>query len=64
MTEVISFGSRALLVSPRKMRYTMPRGFSSVFEGVRTTGNSLDDPFLGSDAEEEDDPRWWWWWWW
>ena len=51
MTEVISFGSRALFVSPRKMRKTMPKGFSSVFEGVLTTGRSLDDPFLGSDAD-------------
>ena len=55
MIEVISFGNKALLVSPRKIRKTIPNGFSSVLEGVRTTGKSLADPFLGSVVEE----MWW-----
>ncbi len=36
--EVISLGSSARLVSPRQMRKTIPKGLSSVLEGVLTTG--------------------------
>ena len=39
-TVVISFGSKARLVSPLYTRNTRPRGLSSVFEVVLTTGRT------------------------